>query len=408
MGKFTNMLGAQITGNVGAVNFRMVDGEMVAAKRSYTNSSKGDGASYAQRLHRVRMPNIATLFHQILLIERRGWENKKANQSDFNMFTRANLASSPVFLTKQEADLGAAVIAPYAVSRGNLSQIQAKFTDDTEVGLNINLGTLSVDDWDTLTIGQFSERVVNNNPNWQEGDKLSVCRLVQIERTISGITIPQVEVTYFEITLDFNSTTVFIDIPNFGTLQPDASNPDAQGNRWLHFQDGGDGFFAIHSRESAGYLECSSEDLAVKNLFSEFYINHTSDAAKVAAMDSYGYKDLVLLDPNSEDAISIESQAFVNNCYASSPSGNYPIYDGAVVGNSTANVNISGGNFTSDNVKLQKAISNNPWVWSAVTPNMPLNSNSRSWSISLQSASPAIYRILVDNKEFAQFTQVSV
>lgn len=358
------MLGAQITGNVGAVNFRMVDGEMVAAKRSYTNSSKGDGASYAQRLHRVRMPNIATLFHQILLIERRGWENKKANQSDFNMFTRANLASSPVFLTKQEAELGAAVIAPYAVSRGNLSQIQAKFTEDTEVTLNINLGSLSVDDWDTLTIGQFSERVVNNNPNWQEGDKLSVCRLVQIERTVSGITIPQVEVTYFEITLDFNSTTVFIDIPNFGTLQPDAGNPDPQGNRWLHFQDGGDGFFAIHSRESAGYLECSSEDLAMKNLASIVYVNHISEAAKVAAMESYGYKDQVLLDPGSENDASVVVPVYITSMTFD---GSTPVYDGAEAAVDSSIVISGGPSFVAGSPNVQYQDGNDPSIWRDAT-----------------------------------------
>lgn len=402
------MLGAQITGNVGAVNFRMVDGEMVAAKRSYTNSSKGDGASYAQRLHRVRMPNIATLFHQILLIERRGWENKKANQSDFNMFTRANLASSPVFLTKQEAELGAAVIAPYAVSRGNLSQIQAKFTDDTIVGLNINLGSLSVDDWETLTIGQFSERVVNNNPNWQEGDKLSVCRLVQIERTVSGITIPQVEVTYFEITLDFNSTTVFIDIPNFGTLQPDATNPDAQGNKWLQFLDGGDGFFAIHSRESAGYLECSSEDLAMKNLFSEIYINHTSEAAKIAAMDSYGYKDLVLLDPNSENANgAIFVPASISFAGFGDPGSGVQIYNGAnIVLSDEAPFIVQGENLadnaSGDNSRLTLSFSSNGGAnWEDV----PLSFESTSMAyVEALTGDDTMYRLNVNGQLMAQFT----
>lgn len=298
MGKFTNIVSAQITGNVGSMNFRRKDGEIVAAQRATTNSSKGDGASYAQRLHRVRIANIANIYRAIALIEKRGWENKGANQSDFNMFSKFNLANSPVFLTKQEAELGAAVVAPYAVSRGSLSSIECKYVEETIFQFDLKLGPAEID-WDTMTIPDFSARIIENNKGWQYGDKLSACVCHQITRTVSGVTIPQVEVVYLEITLDADSTQLLSDMGNWDALQIDADNDHV-----LRFLDGGDAAFIIHSRETAGHLLTSEQDMILQNPFSEIFVKYTSPAQQEAAMQSYGYKDAVLLDPNSENSIA--------------------------------------------------------------------------------------------------------
>lgn len=296
MGKFTNIVSAQITGNVGSMNFRRKDGEIVAAQRATTNSSKGDGASYAQRLHRIRIANIANLYRAIALIEKRGWENKGANQSDFNMFSKFNLANSPVFLTKQEAELGAAVVAPYAVSRGSLEPIESKYVEETIFQFGLKLGSAEID-WDTMTIPDFSARIIENNKGWQYGDKLSACVCHQITRTVSGVTIPQVEVVYLEITLDADSTQLLTDMGNWDALQIDADNDHV-----LRFLDGGDAAFIIHSREVAGKLLTSEQDMILQNPYGEIYRKYTSDAQRDAAMQSYGYKDAVLLDPNSENS----------------------------------------------------------------------------------------------------------
>lgn len=323
MGKFTNIVSAQITGNVGSMNFRRKDGEIVAAQRATTNSSKGDGASYAQRLHRVRIANIANIYRAIALIEKRGWENKGANQSDFNMFSKFNLANSPVFLTKQEAELGAAVVAPYAVSRGSLSSIECKYVEETIFQFDLKLGPAEID-WDTMTIPDFSARIIENNKGWQYGDKLSACVCHQITRTVSGVTIPQVEVVYLEITLDADSTQLLSDMGNWDALQIDADNDHV-----LRFLDGGDAAFIIHSRETAGHLLTSEQDMILQNPFSEIFVKYTSPAQQEAAMQSYGYKDAVLLDPNSENAVSNEALASITKVVALIQGQEVTISDGA-------------------------------------------------------------------------------
>lgn len=347
MGKFTNIVSAQITGNVGSMNFRRKDGEIVAAQRATTNSSKGDGASYAQRLHRVRIANIANLYRAIALIEKRGWENKGANQSDFNMFSKFNLANSPVFLTKQEAELGAAIVAPYAVSRGSLSSIECKYVEETVFQFGLSLGPGEID-WDTMTIPDFSARIIENNKGWQYGDKLSACVCHQITRTVSGVTIPQVEVVYLEITLDADSTQLLTDMGNWDALQIDADNDHV-----LRFLDGGDAAFVIHSRETAGHLLTSEQDMILQNPYGEIYRTYTSDAQRDASMQSYGYKDAVLLDPNSENASSGSASFFFNKIALTGRGDEKGIVDGASITYETPCIlGIYGGNLASADVKL--------------------------------------------------------
>lgn len=351
MGKYSNVLSSRITGNVGAMNFRMKDGEIVAAQRSYTNKSKGDGASYSQREHRARLANVVDFFKAIALIEKRGWENKKPNQSDFNCFTAVNLSASPIFLTKQEAELGAAVAAPYAASRGSLSVIPAFYAgiSSTAFVLGLNMGEDAVD-WETETIGMFSTRIINNNPGWQAGDKLSICAIDQLERVVAGVTIPQVEVTYLEISLDPESATLIDTMSNWDAMQLDVTNDHV-----LQILDGADAAFAIHSRESKGYLETSSQDVVVKNVVSPIYVKYTSAQQKQDAMDSYGYQEQALLDPNSENVETVSPSVTISSIVMQVGAESIPVRDGGEYDTGTAaNLVIQGAGFiTDENPKVQ-------------------------------------------------------
>lgn len=359
MGKYSNVLSSRITGNVGAMNFRMKDGEIVAAQRSYTNKSKGDGASYSQREHRARLANVVDFFKAIALIEKRGWENKKPNQSDFNCFTAVNLSASPVFLTKQEAELGAAVAAPYAASRGSLSVIPGYYEglDSTAFVLGLNFGNEAID-WDTETIGSFSARIINNNQGWQQGDKLSICAIDQLQRVVAGVTIPQVEVTYLEISLDLESTTLLDSIPNWNILQFDIT-----ADKVLLILDGKDAAFAIHSRESAGYLETSAQDVVLKNPGSPIFAKYASGEQKKAAMESYGFQDMVLLDPNSENGSSFVTGATVTNALLDMDGDVYFPTNGKVIPFATdGQLLVEGAGFVyGDNIKVQNFFNGN-WL----------------------------------------------
>lgn len=396
MGKFTNIVSAQITGNVGSMNFRRKDGEIVAAQRATTNSSKGDGASYAQRLHRVRIANIANLYRAIALIEKRGWENKGANQSDFNMFSKFNLAYSPVFLTKQEAELGAAVVAPYAVSRGSLSPTNGRYTGGTIFNFGLSIGEGDID-WDTISIPDFSARIIENNKGWEYGDKLSACVCHQITRTVSGVTVPQVEVVYLEITLDANSTQLVSDMGNWDAMQLDAAN-----DHTLQFLDGGDAAFVIHSRETTGHLLTSEQDMVLLNTFSEIFVKYTSPAQQEAAMQSYGYKDAVLLDPNSENAEEISNAVSIKKLEVRVQGSLQPFVEGMTVPVYAVFTATLGGNPNTSNPYVETRPSGTSGSWTKVE-NATLSDN----VLQCAAQTAADYRFIVNGLVAATYTAVT-
>ena len=293
MGKITNLINAKVSGNVGAMSFRRRGADTVVAERAYTNSSKGNGATEAQRAHRCKLANIVNFYRVINKIEARAWENKKPYVSDFNMLSSLNLAGSPIYFTKQESELNASVLAPYIVSRGSLEPLQQSLIDGS---FNSGIAVAPGVDLESSTVGLVSQAILAENADWQADDKLSVALLMQSQRTVSGVIIPIVECYYFEMTLDVNSQVLFKDVPNFGVVVPALDE-----ERHLVFNLGCDGAFAIHSRQSRGYLETSEQRVIMANPQDPTYLRYGSQAQKDKAMTSYGYKGDVLLTPYSED-----------------------------------------------------------------------------------------------------------
>lgn len=289
MGILKNIVNAKISGNVGSMNFRRRGSKVVVAERSYANSSKGYGASYKQRLHRIRIANVSNVFRSIAAIEARAWQFKGENQSDANMFFAKNLANSPVFLTAEQAKNGAAVIAPYVVSEGTLPSLAQSFDADTfHTGIKVPAGWIVGQN----TIGALSMAIIANNEGVQNGDKFTFAKIKQTTSVINGKTFPMLNVTYFELTLDANSVMSVASLPNYALMNFAVS----EGGEII-CNNGGDAAFAIHSRLLASKLYTSTQMVSmnpVQTIFEDF----TSEAQKARAMDSYGYKPDVLLTPD--------------------------------------------------------------------------------------------------------------
>ena len=289
MGILKNIVNAKISGNVGSMNFRRRGSKVVVAERSYANSSKGNGASYKQRLHRIRIANVSNVFRSIAAIEARAWQFKGENQSDANMFFAKNLANSPVFLTAEQAKNGAAVIAPYVVSEGTLPSLAQSFDSDTfHSGIKVPAGWIVGQN----TIGALSMAIIANNKGVQNGDKFTFAKIEQTTSDINGKTFPMLSVTYFELTLDANSVLSVSSLPNYALMDFAVS----EGNEII-CNNGGDAAFAIHSRLLASKLYTSTQMVSM-NPVQEIYEDFTSEAQKARAMDSYGYKPDVLLTPD--------------------------------------------------------------------------------------------------------------
>lgn len=340
MGKITNLINAKVSGNVGAMSFRRRGADTVVAERAYTNSSKGNGATEAQRAHRCKLANIVNFYRVINKIEARAWEGKKPYVSDFNMLSSLNLAGSPIYFTKQESELNASVLAPYIVSRGSLEPLQQAIVEGSfNSGVTVAPGV----DLQTSTVGLVSQAILAENADWRADDKLSVALLMQSQRTVSGVIVPIVVCYYFELTLDVNSEVLFKDIPNFGTVVPALDD-----ERHLVFNLGCDGAFAIHSRQSSGYLETSEQRVIMADPQDSTYLRYGSQAQKEKAMASYGYKGEVLLTPYSED---------LDNAGALATFTGATLNGVAIANHGTTNVRgsliLNGSDFNSSNLYLE-------------------------------------------------------
>lgn len=379
MGKLKNIISTRISGNVGAMNFRQRAGEVVVAERVYTNASKGDGATESQRTHRSRLANIVNFYRIILELEKKAWANKQGGQSDFNMFAKYNLANSPIFLTKQEASLGAAVIAPYKVSMGALeplacSYVAGVFKSGVALGADFAIAE--------ATIGSLADAIIANNPDWKYGDKLSIAILTGVMRSLNEATIPVVNVKYLELTLNAGDTTLLADVPNFTALgaAKDADNIFVLNN-------GASAGVAVHSREVNSALLASEQFIDMNPEQMSIYRTYSGDAQKQKAMDSYGYKPDVLLTPYSEVEVQVIAPAFVTGVTLAGS----PLVDGSTVTEGGSLV-ISGIDITRSNVQ----------VYNGSELYTPLASSGTEQRYSI--AYPGNYRIIVNGNLAYSFT----
>ena len=77
MARLKNLISSKLSGNVGAMNFRVRRGETVVAERVYSNASKGEGATESQRVHRSRLANIVNFYRVIAKAQKKAWEAKE-------------------------------------------------------------------------------------------------------------------------------------------------------------------------------------------------------------------------------------------------------------------------------------------------------------------------------------------
>lgn len=282
MARLKNIVSAKVKGNTGAVAFRRRTDAIIVAERSYTNSAKADNATATQRIHRLRWTNVVEFYNSIKPILKRAWEGPVSQLTSWNHFTKANLSTSPVFLTKQEAALHAAVIAPYIVSRGRLTPVKGEY-DQGRFLTNIKLGQSA--DLSTMSVADFAAAIIANNDGWQYGDKLSICRLQQLKVTKSGMRIPKIAASYLEISLDPTDSSPVSSVVGWSIFAPIVGE-----SQELIITIAGDAAFGIHSRLSNGMLFVSAQDVVLRDPESSIYQKYSGADQLASAMDSYGYR----------------------------------------------------------------------------------------------------------------------
>lgn len=281
-------------GNAGQLSFRQQDGMTIVSGRIYNNKSAGDGASYAQRLQRIKMAGAVNLFKAILAFEKKAWEGKPARVSDYNMFMSKNLNAANVYFTKEEANLGACVPMRCVVSTGSLSSINMVWiTPAITTGLAVGEYELTAES----TIGELAAAIIANNSGYMVNDKITFGLLRKAYMNVGSLTIPQVQVEYIEFNLDITSTDLVADVLKSAHAKFDIASAAVVINNADGTTSGfGDAAIIVHTRETSGRLLCSTQMMVLQGSqgSNEPY---STDEAKEAAAQSYGYQPAVLIQP---------------------------------------------------------------------------------------------------------------
>lgn len=294
MAKFHGLIKGDMKGNAGQLSFRQQGGMTIVSGRIYNNKSAGDGASYAQRLQRIKIAGAVNLFKAIQAFEKKAWEGKPARVSDYNMFMQKNLNAANVYFTKEEANLGACVPMRCVVSTGSLSSINMSWLTPA-ITTNLAVGDYALTA--ESTIAELAAAIIANNSGYMVNDKITFGLLRKVYMNVGSLNIPQVQVEYIEFNLDITSTDLVADVLKSAHAKFDIAGSVVVINNADGTTSGfGDGAIIVHTRETSGRLLCSTQ-MMVLPVSSGSGDDYSTDEAKQAAAESYGYQGKVLIQP---------------------------------------------------------------------------------------------------------------
>lgn len=240
----------------------------------------------SQMQQRVKWANLVSFYRSNRLWMARAFETKKATQSDYNKLMSLNVASSHVYLTKQQAAAGACVVAAYKVTEGSLPPVEV-YEVDGGFGSSLYVG----DAEPSTTVGAWSKALLDNNAGLRLGDQISLIRITQTSSNITGV--PYIQVRAYEMLLDplsLEPITNYMPSDIFSAVEIDGSYTLGVTN------NGNAGAFTwVVSRSQGGRLQVSTQTLTLVNM-EVFLEEFTSQTQLERAIQSYGESDEVFLD----------------------------------------------------------------------------------------------------------------
>lgn len=301
MARIRNIVMEGATGRLGSMVLTQRTGTGTVARTLAPEVS--NPKSDAQQTRRVKWANLVNFYKVSKGWMSKAFENKAANQSDYNKFMSLNANTSMVALTKDQAGQGGVIAGPYTISQGSLPSIGLTRTSTGAWATNIDLGTLVISN--TTTVAELSQAITANNAQIKEGMQLSFISYQQQTNTVTGV--PFCVAGWYEITLNSSDArTVHSVMPTtFAAATVD------NGGKYLGTgpQLSSGAFAYILSDRQGGKLLVSTQQLTVND--SEVYNEAITTAALNAAIESYGRGTEVFLAPGYAGGGQQQSQ--VNN-----------------------------------------------------------------------------------------------
>lgn len=229
------------------------------------------------------------------------FENKKGSQSDFNAFMKANINRS-VLISKSALQIeGYPAIGKFIMCQGSLSAVSNRVVNDY---WQASFG-IPAQSTNPTTVGELSQLLINTN-TYEQGDILTFVFL----NTSSAGYIPAVKPqgnystdwTIKQFRINIADSTLLAD---FGMRAASRSWENRQLMTLTDLEDeqmltsAYGGFVCVHSRNTAGALKVSTQELAVGESM--------QDAIDVAMGDDYIAQ--VIEDWKSTDVVQVAPDA---------------------------------------------------------------------------------------------------
>lgn len=245
----------------------------------------------SQMSQRVRWANLVNFYRVAKPMMKYAFENKKRTQSDYNALMSANVTTSPIALTKQEAAAGACVVAPYTITQGSLPSVEVNAVN---IGWATSIVTNPDVELETCTIADFSAALLELNPGLKDGDQLSFVRFTQ---SVNGATgVPYVILRKYELILSRANADL---VANFMPVDIVTNVEYGDGAALGVTNNGGTGAWAfIVSRTIGGRTQVSSQQLVMVNMDATLEA-YSSEAQIAAAVKSYGESEDAFLSTTS-------------------------------------------------------------------------------------------------------------
>lgn len=272
-------------GSMGNITYKVRGGLTIGSQKQ---DKVVTSRTFRQMLRRTQWANLVNFWQALGGVWHPSFIGRNKLVSDFNLFMRANLGQDSVYLTKEQARLGATIASAIKVTEGTLPSIDAAQGTGGVIVSDLEIGQLTIDG-DT-TLAGFSQAVILNNADWANGDQLTA--LVVRQHTNPTTSIPYVTIEVTEVTLNSaDEETLLVDL-----LGESDAFTNVGGKLGMAAAVNG-GVAYVHSRIDAdGQTICSTEVLAVTNSLAATYQTAT---ARDAAIKSYGGNlTAELLTPN--------------------------------------------------------------------------------------------------------------
>ena len=285
-------INSELTGSIGKVTYSRQGGQTVARQKvtRKSNPKRTPGIM----VNRMQWANLVHIWQAFSGKLKPSFQGKEPGKSDFNEFMASNLGKNKVYLTKSDSKQGGAVVAPYQVTRGTLPSVSTTIADNQKAITDIAMGSITIGA--STTLATFSTAILENNPDWQAGDQLTVFNAKQsVDPTTNT---PRVVIDAFEITLDPNDDgTLLADLVGASLLET------TEGKLGTSSTING-AIAVIHSRKVSGATAVSTQFFVGNNAILPTY---QTESARSSAILSYGgVNDEQYLTPNATADLSAQ------------------------------------------------------------------------------------------------------